>query len=46
MAHPDVSKRIARGLPLHADDRATFYTRGPQGDVAYPFYREPATAIA
>jgi hypothetical protein len=46
MAHPDVSKRIARGLLLHADDRATFYTRGPQGYVDDPFYREPATAIA
>ena len=46
MAHPDLPKRIARGLPLNAYDRATFYTRGPQGYVNYPFYREPATAMA
>ena len=46
MAHPDLPKRIARGLPLNAYDRATFDTRGPQGYVDDPFSREPATAMA
>jgi N-ethylmaleimide reductase len=45
LANPDLPKRIQLGLPLNPYDRATFYTRGPQGYIDYPFYRQaPAAA--
>lgn len=36
LANPDLPRRIAKGLPLNADDMATWYTQGPQGYIDYP----------
>ncbi len=38
VANPDLPKRIERGLPLNAYDRATFYTFDYHGYTDYPFY--------
>ena len=42
LANPDMPKRIRLGQPLNPYDRATFYTRDPQGYIDYPFYDQPA----
>ena len=36
LANPDLPRRIAKGLPLNADDQATWYTQGPEGYIDYP----------
>ncbi|WP_425599644.1 hypothetical protein [Azospirillum endophyticum] len=42
IANPDLPRRIAEGLPLAADDRATWFTQGADGYLDYP----PAGASA
>ncbi|GJD53061.1 N-ethylmaleimide reductase [Methylobacterium crusticola] len=36
IANPDLPRRFAEGLPLAADDAATWYTGGAQGYADYP----------
>ncbi|MEA3017151.1 MAG: N-ethylmaleimide reductase, partial [Sphingomonadales bacterium] len=36
LANPDLPYRLANKLPLNADDRATWYSRGPEGYIDYP----------
>jgi len=36
LANPDLPRRLAKGLPLAADDQATWYTQGTQGYTDYP----------
>jgi 2,4-dienoyl-CoA reductase-like NADH-dependent reductase (Old Yellow Enzyme family) len=44
LANPDLSRRIAEGLPLNADDMATWYSQGPEGYTDYPFVEETVAA--
>ena len=37
IANPDLPRRIAKALPLATAVVATFYSRGPEGYVDYPF---------
>lgn len=37
LANPDLPRRIAERLALNPDVMATWYTRGPEGYVDYPF---------
>lgn len=36
LANPDLPHRLANRLPLNPDDRATWYSQGPEGYVDYP----------
>jgi N-ethylmaleimide reductase len=36
LANPDLPRRLANRLPLNPDDRATWYSQGPEGYVDYP----------
>jgi 2,4-dienoyl-CoA reductase-like NADH-dependent reductase (Old Yellow Enzyme family) len=36
IANPDLPHRLAAGLPLAADEMATWYTQGPHGYIDYP----------
>jgi 2,4-dienoyl-CoA reductase-like NADH-dependent reductase (Old Yellow Enzyme family) len=36
ISNPDLVSRIAGGAPLAGDDRATWYSQGPEGYVDYP----------
>jgi N-ethylmaleimide reductase len=36
IANPDFPRRVAKGLDLAADDRETWFTRGPEGYITYP----------
>ena len=36
ISNPDLVTRIAAGAPLAGDDRATWYSQGPEGYVDYP----------
>jgi 2,4-dienoyl-CoA reductase-like NADH-dependent reductase (Old Yellow Enzyme family) len=36
LANPDLPRRLANGLPLNPDDRATWYSQGPDGYIDYP----------
>jgi len=38
IANPDLPGRIAANAPLNTPDIDTFYTRGPEGYVDYPFW--------
>jgi len=40
IANPDLPQRIARGLPLNAYDRETFYGGDQRGYTDYPFHQE------
>lgn len=40
IANPDLPERIAKNAPLNVPDPDTFYTRGPEGYVDYPFRKE------
>jgi N-ethylmaleimide reductase len=42
IANPDLPKRIKRGLPLNAYDRATFYGDNSRGYTDYPFSNDQA----
>ena len=44
LANPDLPKRIKRGLPLNAYDRATFYNHDALGYTDYPFYNDEPDA--
>ena len=44
LANPDLPKRIKRGLPLNAYDRATFYNHDARGYTDYPFYNDEPDA--
>ncbi len=46
LANPELPQRIKLGLPLNPYDRKTFYTFDSRGYTDYPFYSEPATAVA
>lgn len=35
LANPDLPRRLAGRLPLNADDRATWYSQGPEGYIDY-----------
>ena len=37
LANPDLPRRLAEGIALTPDDRATWYTPGPVGYTDYPF---------
>ena len=37
IANPDLPTRFAKGLPLQADEMATWYSRGEHGYTDYPF---------
>ena len=37
LANPDLPRRIAERLALNPDVMATWYTRGPEGYIDYPF---------
>jgi N-ethylmaleimide reductase len=37
IANPDLPERITKNRPLNKPDPDTFYTRGPEGYVDYPF---------
>ena len=41
ISNPDLPHRIANKLELTPDDRATWYTQGPEGYVDYPPAEEP-----
>ena len=36
ISNPDLPSRLERGLPIASDDRATWYSQGPEGYVDYP----------
>ncbi len=42
LANPDLVERFRRGAPLTPDDRATWYTRGPEGYTDYPTLKAEA----
>jgi N-ethylmaleimide reductase len=44
LANPDLPKRMKRGLPLNAYDRATFYNHDARGYTDYPFYNDEPDA--
>ena len=36
IANPDLPRRLRDGVPLNEDQRATWYSQGPEGYVDYP----------
>jgi 2,4-dienoyl-CoA reductase-like NADH-dependent reductase (Old Yellow Enzyme family) len=36
IANPDLPERLAKGGPVAADDRTTWYSQGPEGYIDYP----------
>ncbi len=36
LANPDLPERLRQGAPLNADNRATWYSQGPEGYIDYP----------
>ena len=43
IANPDLPRRFALNAPLNPYNRATFYTRGPEGYIDYPFLEDSTT---
>ena len=46
IANPDLPGRIADNAPLNTPDIDTFYTRGPEGYVDYPFWENKQRFIS
>jgi len=40
IANPDLPRRLAEDLPLQSDNIKTWYSRGDEGYIDYPFYNE------
>jgi N-ethylmaleimide reductase len=44
ISNPDLPHRLASGIPLAADDQATWYSQGPEGYIDYPAAAETVAA--
>ncbi|NIE80504.1 alkene reductase [Asaia sp. As-1742] len=40
IANPDLPRRLSENLPLQSDNIKTWYSRGDEGYIDYPFYNE------
>ena len=44
LANPDLVERLRQGLPIAADDEATWYAGGDTGYLTYPTFPHPGAA--